>query len=84
MTVLEMQSGCRIGGEYLLSVEKHLTIRVTVRDLREVWGAPQAQVEPVAGSGLIWVMVGRLLPSLTMPDAAELDRLDAMLSEILP
>lgn len=64
MTVLEMQSGCRIGQEYLIAPghEKGLKIRVVVRGLREVWGSMQAHVEPVAGDGLCWVMAGRLLP----------------------
>lgn len=65
MTVLEMQAGVKIGGEYLLAVgspDRDIRVRVWVRDLREVWGAPQARVEPVAGSGLTWVLVGRLLP----------------------
>lgn len=59
-----MQAGVKIGHEYLIHPghERDLAIRVVVRDLREVWGSPQARVEPVAGSGLVWVMVGRLLP----------------------
>ncbi|HYE29914.1 MAG TPA: hypothetical protein VEH27_00665 [Methylomirabilota bacterium] len=32
-----------------------LTFECVVRDVREVWGKPQVQIEPVSGSGLKWV-----------------------------
>lgn len=73
MTANEMLPA--IGTKVLLRMEK-LLIEAHVCDVRFVWGNPQLEVEPVAGSGKQWVMLDRIasLPETTLVPRKELRR----------
>jgi hypothetical protein len=57
-TIKELAQFIGTTGEY--NVSKGMWITVKIVDMRLTYGEPQAQIEPVAGNGSVWVMLSNV------------------------